>query len=54
MATSRAGGARAQPPTHAVLDLRLLEGESGLDLIELAEDNLSRAVRERCEPFYQA
>lgn len=26
--------ARAHPPTHAVLDLRLLEGESGLELIE--------------------
>lgn len=26
--------ARAHSPTHAVLDLRLLEGESGLDLIE--------------------
>ncbi|RRV24956.1 hypothetical protein EGJ23_16165 [Pseudomonas sp. o96-267] len=38
----------------AALVAELLPDEVELDLIELAEDNLSRAVRERCEPFYQA
>lgn len=32
----------------------LLPDEVELDLIELSEDNLSRAVRERCQPFYSA
>ena len=32
----------------------LLPDEVELDLIELAEDNLSRAVRERCQPFFSA
>lgn len=32
----------------------LLPDEVELDLIELAEDNLSRTVRERCQPFYSA
>lgn len=38
----------------AALVAELLPDEVELDLIELAEDNLSRAVRERCAPFYQA
>jgi len=38
----------------AALVAELLPDEVELDLIELADDNLSRAVRERCEPFYQA
>ncbi len=38
----------------AALVAELLPDEVELDLIELAEDNMSRAVRESCEPFYQA
>ncbi|PIA68793.1 enhanced serine sensitivity protein SseB C-terminal domain-containing protein [Pseudomonas sediminis] len=38
----------------AALVAELLPDEVELDLIELADDNLSRAVRERCEPFYNA
>ena len=37
----------------AALVAELLPDEVELDLIELADDSLSRAVRERCEPFYQ-
>lgn len=36
----------------AALVAELLPDEVELDLIELADDNLSRAVRERCKPFY--
>lgn len=32
----------------------LLPDEVELDLIELSEDKLSLAVRERCQPFYSA
>ena len=38
----------------AALVAELLPDEVELDLIELADDNLSRAVRERCQPFYNA
>ncbi|MGG2399228.1 enhanced serine sensitivity protein SseB C-terminal domain-containing protein [Pseudomonas sp. SH1-B] len=38
----------------AALVAELLPDEVELDLIELADDNLSRAVRERCQPFYSA
>lgn len=38
----------------AALVAELLPDEVELDLIELADDNLSRAVRERCEPFYKS
>lgn len=36
----------------AVCDV--LPDETELDLIELADDNLSRTVRSRCEAFYSA
>jgi hypothetical protein len=36
----------------AALVAELLPDEVELDLIELADDNLSRAVRERCQAFY--
>lgn len=36
----------------ATLVAELLPDEVELDLIELADDNLSRAVRERCQAFY--
>lgn len=38
----------------AALVAELLPDEVELDLIELADDNLSRAVRERCQAFYPA
>ncbi|ARS47166.1 MULTISPECIES: enhanced serine sensitivity protein SseB C-terminal domain-containing protein [Pseudomonadaceae] len=38
----------------AALVAELLPDEVELDLIELADDNLSRAVRERCQAFYNA
>ena len=38
----------------AALVAELLPDEVELDLIELADDNLSRAVRERCKAFYPA
>ena len=38
----------------AALVAELLPDEVELDLITLADDSLSRAVRERCEPFYSA
>lgn len=38
----------------AALVAELLPDEVELDLIELADDNLSRAVRERCQAFYLA
>lgn len=38
----------------AALVAELLPDEVELDLIALTDDSLSRAVRERCEPFYSA
>lgn len=38
----------------AALVAELLPDEVELDLIELADDNLSRAVRERCAAFYKS
>ena len=38
----------------AALVAALLPDELELDLIELADDSLSRAVRARCVPFYRA
>ncbi|NQD93663.1 hypothetical protein HP532_13490 [Pseudomonas sp. CrR25] len=38
----------------AALVAELLPDDLELDLIELAGDSLSRAVRERCTPFYRA
>lgn len=37
----------------AALVAELLPDELELDLIELADDSLSAAVRERCTPFYR-
>lgn len=38
----------------AALIAQLLPDDLEMDLIELADDSLSAAVRSRCEPFYQA